>query len=388
MSKASRLFSDHLAAGYGGKGYFNPCLAFIISPNDNSVISNIDRDHEVIHAIISSESIGKILFLCRYTNLQLWYLWAYGKIKSLDEVLLFEEVFNELIQNVIDLWKPFQEGAAFKVTQEHLVKYISKDDNSEAIKKYYQTIHDLVQFGNPENPIVKGWMIGNQIDQIFGNSMFTDIVAAFSDPAIPEIKHSILDWLKKVYNLTSEVLNGISVISTTTLKPNIQNSFRLREEILSPKLFTRPLEKQKEYFNFLINFFSCKDFPKELRQHNENLLTEFKLGGKGLSKYGHGIHRISYFIDYESNIITDKISVPKIKFAEPSTSNIVNSLNAKSELKLEEELNYLAILDSFRKSYKETPQLMQERIQLIIPRDYQFIQVLFELLPFYKPYIF
>ena len=388
MSYRSRLFLDHLHAAYGGQGFFNPCMAFIVAPNSNDPLANLDRDHEILHAVMSMGTVGRLLFLCRYLTLLLWHAWAWDVKIPLSEIKRWEQSFDTFISSINRRWTAPQEGVAFRSTADRLTNLRENGNLSPEGYIYLQTIQDIIAFGPSENPIVRGWQLGEDIQKRFGEKIFPTLVSIFTDIALPKLQGGLASWLDACERDIELALSSLNRVAETYTKipaalDSMARALQIKENTLPQRLWLSPTNHIQHYQQILDALLNHSDFPTGFQAYLSPLQQTVNKIIHGYTPRDFGISRICYFVDIEEVTRKDFPPRPKVRLTVPK-SNVIDLMSDFSRNQLEKELDQLCAIDHYRRRMENDTNLLREVIRMSVPKNQMFTEILYDLIPFYK----
>jgi hypothetical protein len=363
------LPKNHLAAAYGGTGFFNPCLALIWTPEGDDPISRVDESHELAHAIMSRVSLGRAMFLARFFSLLLWHAWAW-ELLSADVPFMrsLDRRLDSLVRSLVRTWLPAQEGVAWRETFAALTALVQKGEvPKEAVSRRLRVMNDVVTLGPEKHPLVRGWFWGMRLDERHGVGTYRAVTSSFCDPLLPVPRESLADWIEQVGELASHVIHGIPRLVRAHYRPlprlerwEAAETFRAR--LLGRKLYP-PVDTRAEHWrDVVLGLAACEELPAGFIPAVQRVVDAVAGTSRYFTRFGFNV--------MEASPGTTK-RPGRVSIGRPS---------APTDELVERQINRLAALDFYRGRKRWQPTKVREAIRASVPADETFAELVSELI--------
>ena len=363
------LPKNHLAAAYGGTGFFNPCLALIWAPESDDPILRVDNSHELAHAIMSRVSLGRAMFLARFFSLLLWQDWAWG-LSSTDVPFMrsLDRRLDSLVRSLVRAWLPAQEGVAWRQTFAALTALVQKGEVArEAVSQRLRVMNDVVTLGPEKHPLVRGWFWGMRIDERYGIGTYRAVTTSFCDPLLPVARGSLTGWIEEVETLAANVIRAIPRLIHARYRPlpnlagwEAAEAFRAR--LLGHKLFPPVDARAGHWRDVVLGLAACEDFPIGFSGTVERVVDAVADTSRYFTRFGFNV--------MEASPVTKK-RPGRVSIGTPS---------APTDELVERQINRLAALDFYRGRNRWRPDRVREAIRASVPADETFAELVSELI--------
>jgi hypothetical protein len=366
---------DHLAAAYGGDGFFNPCLALVQLPAGDDPFAEINRRHELLHGSLSACTLGRAMFLARFLTLALWYRWTWGEVRSPPE--LVSQVTGRLESFVGFLqreWLAAQEGVAWRETSQLLAQLAAaKPEHADEARSRMRMMNEVVTLGPNDHPLVRGWWWGQRLEDRYGTGAYRAVVRAFCDPDIPVVEHSLEAWLDATQDRAQTVLDGVPRLVRANLgradgAASEEFGLQIRREILGDEFYSASTRKTTMWRQVVFSLFGCSSLPTELSAFLDRVLLDIESdpSPRLFTRFAYDIESVQSGTD----------GLPRIA---------LHRATEERDVRIEREVNFLAAIDAIRLQFADDPARIRDRIRVVVPDGETFATLFTDLIPIRVP---